>query len=122
MVIRMDCVFCKIANGEIPSKTVYEDDKVLAFMDINPHAKGHVLIVPKKHYEDFTQANDIISHMFEVANKVGNNILDKLEQKGFSLVINYGDAQEVKHLHLHIIPTNHDTNYDLDDVHKKIKM
>ena len=118
----MDCIFCKIANKEIPSKVVYEDDIVISIMDINPHAKGHLLIIPKKHYEDYTKANDIINHMFEVASKLGDHIMDKLKQKGYCLAINYGDAQEVKHLHLHLIPSNHDKDYDLDDVYKKIKM
>ena len=118
----MDCIFCKIINKEIPSKVVYEDDKVLSIMDINPHAKGHVLILPKKHYTDYKEAKDIISYMFEVAEKIGDNIMENLDQKGYCLAINYGDAQEVKHLHLHLIPSNNDKDYDLDDVYKKIKM
>lgn len=118
----MDCIFCKIINGDIPCRKVYEDDLVISFMDVNPHAMGHVLIVPKKHIEDFTKASDVIEHIFNVAEKVGKKIMDELKQKGYSLVINYGDAQEVKHLHLHIIPSNNEKDYDLDDVHKKIKM
>ena len=118
----MDCIFCKIANGEIPSRKVFEDDIVMVIMDINPHAKGHVLIIPKKHYEDYTKANDIIAHMYKVAEKVGANIMNKLDQKGYCMAINYGDAQEVKHLHLHLMPSNKDTGYDIDEVHKKIKM
>ena len=118
----MDCIFCKIINGEIPSKTIYEDELVKVIMDINPHAMGHCLVLPIKHYDDFTTASDIIPYMFEIANKVGNNIMAKLNQKGYALVINYGDAQEVKHLHLHIIPSNKETYYDLDEIHKKIKM
>ena len=53
-----DCIFCKLANGEIPTKTVYEDDVVHVFMDANPNADGHMLIVPKKHYEDFIELDD----------------------------------------------------------------
>ena len=118
----MDCIFCKIINKEIPSKVVFEDDKLICVMDVNPHAKGHVLIIPKEHYEDYTKALDIIKYMFETAEKIGNNIMKKLNQKGYCLAINYGDAQEIKHLHLHIIPSNNETKYDIDEVYQKIKM
>lgn len=118
----MDCLFCKIANKEIDSKIIYEDDKVISFLDINPEAMGHVLIIPKKHYDDYITAGDIIAYMFDVAHKIGDNILDKLDQKGYSLVTNYGSAQQIKHLHLHIIPCNKEKNYNVDDVYKKIKM
>ena len=118
----MDCIFCKIIKGDIPSRVVFEDDIVEVIMDVNPHAMGHVLIIPKKHYTDYTEANDIIAHMYKVAEKVGANIMDKLDQKGYCMAINYGDAQEVKHLHLHLMPSNKEKDYDIDDVHKKIKM
>lgn len=119
----MDCIFCKIIKKEIDSKIIYEDEKVISFMDINPHAMGHVLIIPKEHYNDYqVTPNDIIIHMYDVAKKIGDNIMDKLDQKGYSLAINYGDAQEVKHLHMHLIPSNNIKDYDLNEVYKKIKM
>lgn len=118
----MDCVFCKIVNKKIDSRIVYEDDIVCSFMDISPSSMGHVLIIPKEHCEDYTKANDIIAYMFKIAEKIGTNIIDKLKQDGYTLVINYGSAQDVKHLHLHIIPNNHVKDYNLDEVYKKIKM
>ena len=118
----MDCIFCKIINKEINSKIVYEDDIVISFMDISPSSMGHVLIIPKEHHDDFTTANDVIAYMFEIADKIGKNIMEKLNQTGYTLLINYGTAQEVKHLHLHIIPDNNEKDYDIEDVYKKIKM
>ena len=119
----MDCIFCKIINKDINSKIVYEDGEIISIMDINPHAMGHVLILPKEHYEDYkVTPKEIIAHMYDVANKIGDNIMNKLYQNGYSLVINYGDAQEVKHLHMHLIPSNHEKDYDLEEVYKKIAM
>lgn len=103
-----ECIFCKIGKGEIPSKKVYEDDKVFAFMDIHPVVDGHVLIVPKEHYEDYTVLSDeMVSHIYKVANKLGKEIMEKLGSKGLTLSVNYGDAQEVKHFHLHLLPDYH---------------
>ena len=69
-----DCLFCKIAKGEIPSKKIYEDDKVYAFYDINPEAPTHFLVIPKEHIESANDLNDnnidIISHIFKVINKL----------------------------------------------------
>lgn len=102
-----NCIFCKIVKGEIPSEKVYEDEKMLAFKDINPVAPVHILIIPKKHIENLmeVQENDkeIISDIFtnipEIAKKIG------VEKDGFRLISNCGrDAgQEVMHLHFHLI-------------------
>ena len=101
----MDCVFCKIVKGEIPSKKIYEDDLVMAFMDINPIVHGHVLIIPKKHYTDYMEMDDeITKHIFNVAKTLGNQIITKLNKKSLTLLVNYGDDQQVKHYHLHILP------------------
>lgn len=101
----MDCIFCKIVKGEIPSEILYQDDIVLAFMDINPLCDGHVLIIPKKHYEDIYEVdNDTLAHMYDVARMLNKKIMAKLNEPGATFSINYGDKQEVKHLHLHILP------------------
>ncbi len=101
----MDCIFCKIVKGEIPSEILYQDDIVLAFMDINPLCDGHVLIIPKKHYEDIYEVdNDTLAHMYDVARMLNKKIMAKLNEPGSTFSINYGDKQEVKHLHLHILP------------------
>ncbi len=101
----MDCLFCKIINGDIPSSKVYEDDKVLAFNDIEPQAPVHILIIPKEH---ITSAADIdennsslVAHVFEVAAKIAKDM--KLD--GFRIVNNCGDSagQTVKHIHFHLM-------------------
>ena len=103
-----ECIFCKIINGEIPSKIVYEDDKVRAIMDINPVVDGHVLVIPKKHVTDYTEMDDeLVCHISKVAKDLGRKIMTKLDAKGLTMTVNYGDAQEVKHYHLHLLPDYH---------------
>ena len=100
-----NCIFCKILNGEIPSKKLYEDDKVIVIMDVNPKVDGHSLIIPKEHVTDFKEAsNELISHMFDVARVMTDKLLTKLDVSAITLGINYGDSQVVKHLHLHLLP------------------
>lgn len=101
----MNCVFCKIVNGEIPSNVLYQDDIVMVIMDIKPTTDGHVLIIPKKHYEDFFNVDDdVMAHMFKIAKMLGPKIMQKLKANSLTLLINYGDDQVVKHLHLHLLP------------------
>lgn len=102
----MDCVFCKIVNGEIPSKKVYEDEKVLAFYDLEPQAPVHILIIPKEHIPsaaEITEKNSaVIAHIYEVAAKLAK---DQKLDNGFRIVCNCGkDGQQtVPHLHFHLI-------------------
>ncbi|MDW7738907.1 MAG: histidine triad nucleotide-binding protein [Bacillota bacterium] len=102
-----DCIFCKIIDRELDADIVYEDDKVIAFKDINPAAPVHILIVPRKHIPcllDMEQDDEaLIGHMHRVANEVARAF--KLDKKGFRVVINCGpDAgQIVFHLHLHLL-------------------
>lgn len=104
-MIKLDCIFCKIINGDIPSKVLYEDEWVKVIMDVNPTVDGHALIIPKKHYTDYLELdNDIITHIGNVAKKMGPSIMEKLEAKALSLLINYGDDQQVKHFHMHLLP------------------
>jgi histidine triad (HIT) family protein len=101
----MDCIFCKIVNGEIPSAKVFESDNVIAFNDINPKAKVHVLIVPKKHIESVkTLENadkDLVGELIFTAKKIAS----EKNLKGYKLVINVGKdgGQIVDHLHLHLL-------------------
>ena len=103
----MDCLFCKIIAGEIPGDIVYEDDKVLAFNDINPVAPYHILVVPKKHYESILDVNaedmDIIAHIHKVINIIANE--KGFAQNGFRIINNCGadGGQEVKHIHFHVL-------------------
>ena len=101
----MDCIFCKIVNGDIPCMKVYEDEIVLAYLDINPDSDGHTLIIPKKHYKDINDIeDDVLLHIQKTAKKVMNILENKLNCDGFSLLQNNGIAQEVKHYHLHLKP------------------
>ena len=106
-VENMDCIFCKIAAGEIPSTKVYEDEKVLAFKDINPLAPVHILVIPKTHIESaaaITSENSaVISYIFEVIAKIVKE--QEIDKDGFRVVTNCGEngCQSVKHLHFHIL-------------------
>ena len=102
----MDCLFCKIINGEIPSNKVYEDDQVFAFRDIEPQAPTHILIIPKQHIKSAAEIDEsnssVVAHIFEVAAKIAKQ--EGLDD-GFRIVNNCGDlaGQTVKHLHLHLM-------------------
>lgn len=102
----MDCIFCKIAAGEIPSTKVYEDDTVVAFNDLEPQAPVHVLIIPKEHIASAAEINEsnsaVVAHIFEVAAKIA---AEKGLKDGFRIVNNCGDSagQSVKHLHFHLM-------------------
>ena len=101
----MDCLFCKIVNGDIPSKKIYEDEHTLAFLDINPDCDGHTLIIPKKH---FTNLDDIDTETLKNINIASKIVKKRLEEKlgcnGISLLQNNGDIQEIKHYHVHLKP------------------
>ena len=102
-----DCIFCKIINKEIPSEIVYEDEKVIAFKDINPAAPIHILVVPKKHIAtllDVTEEeNDLISYIYKTINKIANE--NDFAENGFRVIANCGkdSGQEVMHIHFHVI-------------------
>lgn len=101
----MDCIFCKIVNGEIPSKILFEDDLVMVIMDNNPTVNGHALIIPKKHYTDYQElTSEILEHIFKIAKTTGPKIMQKLNAESLTLLINYGEDQKVKHFHLHLLP------------------
>ena len=103
----MDCLFCKIIAGEIPGDIVYEDDKVLAFNDINPVAPYHILVVPKKHYESILDVSeedmDIIAHIHRAINIIAKE--KGFAENGFRIINNCGEdgGQEVKHIHFHVL-------------------
>ena len=102
-----DCLFCKIAAGEIPSTKVYEDEQTLAFRDIAPQAPVHVLVIPKKHISGWYDAKDeddaLLAHLMRVAANVAK--MEGVVDSGFRVVSNCGaDAQQtVRHLHLHVL-------------------
>ena len=107
------CIFCQIINGEIPSYKVYEDDKVLAFLDIQPVSPGHTLVVSKKHYADLGEiSEDDLLALISAVKKIGQQIKVKLGAAGYNVTNNNGVAagQTVPHIHFHIIPrSDHDS-------------
>ena len=102
-----NCIFCKIANGEIPSKTLLEDDEFRVILDLGPAAKGHALILPKDHYANLYELpEDAASKVMLLAKKMAAQMTDKLKCDGFNLVQNNGEVagQTVFHFHMHLIP------------------
>jgi histidine triad (HIT) family protein len=101
----MDCLFCKIVAGEIPSNTIYEDDIVKVFLDISPYSNGHCLVVPKKHFQDLEDIDlETLNHINMVSKKLYPELKAKLNCEGLTRVQNNGLGQDVKHYHLHLIP------------------
>ncbi|TYS65593.1 HIT family protein [Sutcliffiella horikoshii] len=102
-----DCIFCKIIDGDIPAAKVYEDEHVLAFLDISQVTKGHTLVIPKVHKENIYELTpEIAENLFKVVPKIANSIKEQFEPIGLNLLNNNGEAagQSVFHYHLHIIP------------------
>jgi len=118
----MDCIFCKIINGEIPSYKVYEDDIVVSFLDINPMSIGHTLIIPKKHYKDLEDIdNETLNHIMNISKILKKKLEEKLNCDGLTLIQNNGVVEEVKHFHLHLKPYYNETKeMDIESVYKKI--
>lgn len=102
-----DCIFCKIAAGDIPSKTLFEDEKYRVILDLGPAAKGHALILPKNHYANlFELPEEDAKEVICLAKKMAAKMTEKLHCDGFNLVQNNGEAagQTVFHFHMHLIP------------------
>ena len=102
-----NCIFCKIANGDIPSKTLYEDEKYRVILDLGPATKGHALILPKDHYANLYELpEDSAAEVMKLAKKIASLMTDKLGCDGFNLVQNNGEVagQTVFHFHMHLIP------------------
>ena len=127
----MDCLFCKIIEGSIPSEKIYEDDEVMVFLDIKPTTNGDSLVVPKKHYKDFLSVpNDLLIHMYDVIKKIYPIYQEKLHCDGLTICHNTDYGQEIKHFHIHFIPrykndevkylSNKDILLDLKDIQNKL--
>lgn len=111
-----DCIFCKIANGEIPSATVYEDDDFRVILDISPAAKGHSLILPKQHSDNLWELGEAErKKVLDIAAKVSKAQKKGLSCDGVNLLQNNGLAagQSVFHFHMHLIPRYTDDNMDI---------
>ena len=124
-----DCIFCKIIKGEIPSYTVYEDDLIKVFLDVNPLTNGHMLIIPKEHMVNVMDTTDeVIMHSLKVIRENIYPLLkEKLNCKGLTISQNNELGQEIKHYHIHLTPRydndlvdfnyNKDMISDLDEVY-----
>lgn len=127
-----DCIFCKIINGELPSKTVYEDEIIKVIMNINPNTNGHLLVLPKEHFVNIMDIKDeVITHSLKVIRESLFPLLkERLNCEGLTLAENNELGQEIKHFHIHLIPRypddGADFNYDesklsdLDQVFDKL--
>ena len=125
----MDCIFCKINDGSIPSFTIYENEVLRVFLDINPDTNGHLLIIPKKHYKDLMEIdNDTLVSIMNTAREMKKLLeetkfgvyghlsnKEKLNIDGLTLIQNNGDVQEVKHFHLHLKPY-YNNNQEIKEV------
>lgn len=104
---REDCIFCRIANGEIPSKTLYEDERFRVILDLGPATRGHALILPKEHAADlFALPEETAGEAMKLAKRMATRMKETLHAEGFNLVQNNGECagQTVMHFHLHLIP------------------
>ncbi|TWI56219.1 HIT family protein [Halalkalibacter nanhaiisediminis] len=133
MTFDPNCIFCKIVKGDIPAAKVYEDEHVLAFLDISQVTKGHTLVIPKVHQKDiFELSSEVASHLFSVVPKIAHGINKAYQPAGLNIVNNNGEAagQTVFHYHIHLIPRygkgdgfgavwkDHSSNYSGDDLQK----
>lgn len=102
-----NCIFCKIVKGELPSRTIYEDEEFRVILDLSPATKGHALILAKEHYDDlFELPEETAGKVMMLAKKMATRMTSKLECAGFNLLQNNGEVagQTVRHFHLHLIP------------------
>lgn len=115
-----DCIFCKIVRGEIPSKTIYEDEKFRVILDLGPAARGHALILPKEHAADIYELSDeTAAAAFVLGKKMAGIMKEKLKCDGLNLIQNNGEAagQTVNHFHLHVIPRYKDDGQQIGWIH-----
>lgn len=102
-----NCIFCMIANHDIPGKIIYEDDICMAFLDLSQATDGHTLVIPKKHFTHFLEVDqNILSHMMKITQDIAKKLENKLSCKGFNIITNMNEVagQSVHHFHIHIIP------------------
>lgn len=109
---KADCIFCKLANGEIPTNSIYEDDDFKVILDASPATRGHALILPKEHFDNLYKVDDAVAaKILPLAKKIANSMKEKLHCDGVNILQNNEEAagQTVFHLHVHVIPrTNGD--------------
>ena len=104
-----NCIFCKIASGQIPSVKIYEDEKVIAFLDIGPVSDGHTLVISKQHFERLDEfPPELLGQLASKLGKIAKAVVNAMNSDGYNVLCNNGRAagQLVEHLHFHIIPRN----------------
>ncbi len=107
----MDCIFCKILNGDIPCNKVFENDRFIAILDAFPANEGHTLVIPKKHFKDIFEIDeDILKEGYAIAKKIANSIKKSLNINDINILQNNGvfASQTVNHFHIHVIPRKKD--------------
>lgn len=115
-MVKSDCIFCKIANGEIPSATAYEDDQFRAIFDIAPASKGHMIILPKQHAANvFEASEETVAKIYGVAKKLAGAAMKEFGCDGVNILQNNGEVagQTVFHLHMHVIPRYKDDTVNI---------
>lgn len=115
-----ECIFCKIVKGEIPSKTLYEDEKFRVILDLNPATRGHALILPREHADDiYGLPDETAAAAFVLGKKMAGIMKEKLKCDGLNLVQNNGETagQTVKHFHIHVIPRYSDDGQQINWTH-----
>ena len=131
----MNCLFCKIVNGEIPSYKIYEDEYTYAFLDIAKDFEGHTLVIPKKHFNNVLDVDDeTLHHVMTTIKKISNHYINNCGYDGVNILNNNNEAgqQSIMHLHFHIIPRKFNDNLnvfptnklemDIESIHNKLKM
>lgn len=127
----MECIFCKIVNGELASYTIYEDEIVKVFLNINPSSDGDLLIIPKKHYTNLVDIDlDTLTHINFISKKMYELLKTKLNIDGLTLCQNNDYGQEIKHYHMHLTPRYKNDNVeviypnknkDIKEIYEKLK-
>jgi len=119
----MECLFCKIIKGEVPTLKLYEDELIMVIMDAYPNVDGHTLIIPKEHYDTFMDIPDeLLTHINNLSKKFTKHIMERLNAKELTVCVNYGNSQKIKHYHMHLLP-----NYglratqDVNEVYEVLK-
>jgi histidine triad (HIT) family protein len=112
----MNCIFCAIAEKQAPAEVVFETNKTISFLDVNPMNYGHILVVPKAHFPDLTTVPyEVIPELFQTAQKIAVALVEALKADGFNIVLNNGRAagQSIFHCHIHVIPRYNSDNFGI---------